>query len=308
MIDLKKSKVKYLPMANIESKLRALGKNITVTKGEFEFPAHATQKDIDWNHMDQLHRVYVHNTYQESIRLAIAEDFAVSVAKLKVLGFPVFVDVTDILLGPGRFYQSYTLFGLIYVQNLIEHTNFSDKPNKVTAKWHIASHWLLKPFQKILSYKFEKFHYRLNCEDITIRERRNYIRDLGYSTMYETPNFLNANALTDNLIPPLVKGPEVSFEVNSLSRGDRKTVQVGPLSFLVEKVTDDQIYVWPEACPHEGASLAIGKKCSNNEIQCPWHGLKFRATVLNVDEPSKQIYGMKLKYSAGAVVIASAID
>src|SRR4051794_30348761 len=88
--------VKFLRTVNT----KRLGAGMSTTTGSYEFPAVCEVRDADWGHMDQAHRLWIHKTYTESLRLSTGRNFAVSVTTLRFFGFPVFVMLSDVSIEP----------------------------------------------------------------------------------------------------------------------------------------------------------------------------------------------------------------
>lgn len=64
---------------------------------------------------------------------------------------------------------------------------------------------------------------------------------------------------------------------------------------------DDGFSVIRDFCPHMGAPLSEGKRCSNKkQLQCPWHGYYFDAKDGKyLSNPNDAIFGeMKKKYKS----------
>ncbi len=58
-----------------------------------------------------------------------------------------------------------------------------------------------------------------------------------------------------------------------LSRGKRARLQTGELDLALFNV-DDRLYAIDDSCPHQGASLLMGK-IDGTLLRCPAHGLQF---------------------------------
>ena len=53
------------------------------------------------------------------------------------------------------------------------------------------------------------------------------------------------------------------------------------ISFIIKKISENEFYIWPSVCPHEGASLEDASFCDTS-VKCPWHGLSFNAVKLSL--------------------------
>ena len=72
----------------------AFDSTYAVTRGEFSIDVNCPLADLEWNHMDQLHRQYIHNTYQKNLRIALGREFAVSLTRWG--RWPFLITVTDV--------------------------------------------------------------------------------------------------------------------------------------------------------------------------------------------------------------------
>ena len=106
--------------------------------------------------MDQSHRPYIHSTYSDELRISIGENFANSLTKWG--NWPFFLNVMDVRVKEGQYYQTFTIGGLIYVHTVIEMGYIDDSKSLLDINWHISSHWFLKPIHKYLNNKL----YKLN--------------------------------------------------------------------------------------------------------------------------------------------------
>ncbi len=273
-----------------------LGKNMAITSGRYEYDCVCSARDLAWNHMDHHHRPPIHNTYQEAVRFALGNDFTISVTKLRLLGIPFLVTVSEVRFGPGAFYQSMTLLGVFYVHIIItvlSRPTPEGEKSKVIADWHIASHRLFKLFHGILSRKLERLGRVQTEEDSGIRDRRAELRGKGYVFSSDEPDFISSNALTLNTLAPPIEGV-LHVELASLPEGRLTKVMLGVVELLVERRADQSIVVWPGACPHEGADLALGERC-DKDIVCQWHGLRFAGTTLSPAQPSGRVGLLELR-------------
>ena len=244
---------------------------MAVTEGVFEDPARCTVEDLDWNHMDLDHRPWIHNTYHEASRVVIGPNIHSSVTKRRILGIPVFIQVTDIRLEPTLFYQCFTFFSLLHV-----HLVMRSLPGKMQAKWYIVSHRIFKFLHKPLERRILQLETVQNKEDEALRDRRADLRAKGYGFDRDPLDYITANQKKDWVSFPKLNGTR-SIPLQGLPQGIRTLVKANDVEFLVqpEPGAKNSYSVWLGVCPHEGASLNEGKICgAGNEIQCPWHGLK----------------------------------
>ncbi len=137
MINQDEDRVRYISPDQLLREIKVLHKGMAVTTGSYEVLTEGEVRDLDWNHMDQSHRPFVHETYREALRLCVGQDFALSVTKWGKM--PIFVTITDVRLKPGLFYQCFCIFSIVYVHSVIQMV--AEGPNvRQRIDWYIASH------------------------------------------------------------------------------------------------------------------------------------------------------------------------
>lgn len=277
-------------------------KNST-TRGEFFLDMPYNKIDVEWNHMDQLHRPFIHDTYNDNIRIALGRDFATSLTRWGK--WPFLITVTDMRVGEGLFYQTLVLAGLFFIHNTISMTDIEDKGDgntlRLKLEWIIHSHWLLKPLHAVLSTMFYKLNVRLQQEDAPVRGARCELRKKGYTFLSDPPDYYNSNQLTNNTVYPALPAG-ASIDTGALPMGSRESVTIGNVNFIVQR-KEETVRIWPAACPHEGGDLARGKLHDDCRLECPWHGLKFSAATLSATQPAAEIYGFSYRLENGIVTI-----
>lgn len=304
-----KQTLKYLTPENLYEQLTAFTKGMAVTKGMFELTIpRCTLQDLEWNHMDQLHRPTVHNTYEKGVRIALGEAFAVSLTQWS--RWPIFINVADVYVGKGLFYQSLTLAGIVFLHSIISMEEVSEDTVKLKDEWYIASHKLFKFLHSPLNKKLYKLNKRLQDEDAQIRHGRFELRQQGYRFRTDEPNYYNSNRLGENTIyPPLET--EAIIPLQAFTEEPTKQT-IANLEFIIQKNRAENAYlIWPAACPHEGGPLMLGKFCKT-QIACPWHGLRFNAAVLNDETTNVTRYGFEYRLIGEHIhirqIVASVID
>jgi hypothetical protein len=278
--------MKFIKPEDVAQKLQTFAPNMAVTVGKFEIDVPGFLEDMDWNHMDQLHRSHVHNTYDEAVRIAVGKDFAVSLTRWRKI--PLFITVSDIRIKPGLFYQCMTIAGLIFVHFIIS----MEEVNEVVhtkLEWNITSHKWLKFLHKPLDKMLTKLNTRLQIEDSQIRKQRYHLRKNGYCFASDPADYYSSNNLRNNTIYPEL--PELSaILLSQFEEGVIQRTSLGKVGFLIKKTTDEYL-IWPEVCPHEGGDLLSGKLIDKNQLQCPWHGLRFSAIVVSKQQAQARGYG-----------------
>jgi nitrite reductase/ring-hydroxylating ferredoxin subunit len=277
-------------------------KNAT-TRGEFVLDMPYLKKDVEWNHMDQLHRPYIHHTYSDNLRIALGRDFAVSLTRWGK--WPFLITVTDMRIEEGLYYQDLVLAGVVFIHNTISMTEIEDNGSgntlRLKLEWIIHSHRFLKPLHAILGRMFYKLNVRLQEEDAEIRGRRYALRQDGYSFLSDPPDYYNSNRLTNNTVYPDLPS-DIFINLEKFPLGTLETRKAGTVEFLVRR-DNDAVHIWPAACPHEGGSLGKGKLLENCRLECPWHGLKFSAATLTVQQPEAEAYGFSYRLDSNTVRI-----
>jgi Rieske [2Fe-2S] domain len=290
--------VKFLTPENLHQQIKNFTKDMAVTRGCFDYNVpRCTIQDMDWNHMDQLHRQSIHNTYEKSLRIALGKEFAVSLTQFS--RWPLFITVTDVRVAEHTFYQSMTIAGIIFLHSIISFEEADNHTLKLKNEWFIASHKLFRLTHGVLNRKLFKLNERLQTEDAQIRTGRFELRNKGYTFRNDPPDYYNSNRLGSNTIyPPL---PQSANFALSYFTEQAKQVALGNVEFILKKEQDTYL-IWPAACPHEGGPLFKGEMC-NAQITCPWHGLKFRAAVLSVNTPFAQKHGFEFSLVGDQILV-----
>ena len=284
-------------------------KGTFVTSGNFSCEAPGSVQDLEWNHMDQSHRPYIHSTYNDELRISIGENFANSLTKWG--NWPFFINVIDVRVKEGQYYQTFTIGGLIYVHTVIE-MDFIDADNSsLDINWHILSHWFLRPIHKYLNKKIYKLNVRLQEEDYVIRSQRALLRKYGYNFKSDPPDYYSSNKLINNTVYPNLKRPikiniKEFTDINALNKKKESLYKFGEkeISFIVKKISNSEFYIWPSVCPHEGASLEDGDFC-DNRVTCSWHGLNFTGSKLSKEKNTISKYGFIYKLENDFITISN---
>jgi nitrite reductase/ring-hydroxylating ferredoxin subunit len=290
----------YMKDKDFEKNLKTFEGKAAITHGHREGLNPCEMSDMNWNYTDQLHRLYVHALYGKTLRLVRQKNFTASLTKIKLLGIPFTILITDARLKEGFYYQMLTLFHLIHVHIFCEHVPKGKKCLGVV-DWYIVSHPFFKFLHSYLSKKYLKVIKRQGDEDMALRLRRTELREKGYSFISCGGDFIESNSLAWNVLPPKLKG-EHHILLHEVSRTDLKKVNVGPIDFLIRRDDDDNITVWPDVCPHEGASLAKGRVCQG-QIKCAWHGIRFKGAKLSKGKPRDQFGNYEFRLESHTVVI-----
>lgn len=273
----KNAPLKYLTPENLYEQLKNFTKGMSVTRGSFEIVVeNCLVEDVEWNHMDQMHRLAIHNTYEKGVRIAAAPNFALSLTQWD--RWPFLIPVTDVYVDKGLFYQSLCIAGIIFIHSIITLEQVGDSV-KLKDEWYIASHKIFKFIHQWLSKKLYKLNARLQDEDEPVRQGRFLLRKKGYQFKTDSPDYYNSNLIGANTIYPKLNNKSVINLEGITEEPQVKTA--GNIDFVVKKNAEGVYLLWPAACPHEGGPLIQGKFCEN-KVTCPWHGLPFQAVQLSL--------------------------
>jgi nitrite reductase/ring-hydroxylating ferredoxin subunit len=214
----------------------------------------------------------------------------------------VVVPVFDGYYKDNGFYQVVCLFGLIVIVNFIE-AHSDGQQTYMEIDWAIASHRLLRFLHPALDRKLRRLNEVQNVEDEIVRDRRVALRADGYRFLTDNPNFVNSNAVGNNVVFPSVRMPQV-VPLADLQDGEIRRVDVDRRAYLVRRA-GETVQVWPAVCPHEGA--AIGPEhVRGNRIKCPWHGLEFAMRPLRPGASGVTICGASVELKDVALHIGAA--
>lgn len=275
--------VRRIAPQSLEQHIRKLHRGMTVTNGHHESLVVGYVNDLEWNFFDEIHRIYVHHTYSDMMKVFSGRDFSVNVVKWG--GLPLFVQVANAKIDTGLFYQAMVIMGIIYCHQITKLTQQSDKV-LITVDWFTASHWMFRPLHYWFNRRLLKLQRVQDAEDNeNIRGRRFALRKSGVSFSTDHPDFLNSNVLSDNLRFPTTGSPW-RRSIRDIPYDSLQRLKVGPVDLTIERRQSGDIKVWPAVCPHEGAELCPDKMNASGMIQCPWHGRQFRGVRLASEQGS----------------------
>lgn len=288
--------LRYIAESDLEKKFSEFHPGYGLTKGEYRFPATCSVDDLDWNHVDQDHRPFIHKTYNQSIRLFTDSNSSISLTKFSFWKFSFWIQIIDLKIKRGLFYQCFSVFNLVHFHGILKN---SDKD--MVYQWYIFSPRGLKPLRSRLSQMMYKLNHVQIAEDIPVRERRKTLRSQGYRFDPDERNFLTGNSKGNHTAYPKLSS-EVIIPINQLDTNRPNSFGLAENSFLAMKGKDESILIWRSTCPHEGGPLAEGKLCGD-QIKCPWHGHLFPAVKLNASTPLAKESGLQFELKSQAIHI-----
>ncbi len=281
----------------VNEALTRLIPKVHITKGHYSCPAKAELRDLAWNHMDQNHRPHIHRTYGDAMRMHIGAQSSFSLTKFG--NWPVVLPTFDGYHKDNGFYQVVTLFGLIVVINIIE-CNETTEGTRMDVDWAIASHRLLRFLHGPLDRRLRRLNEIQNREDEEIRDQRVTLRAAGYRFQTDTPDFVNANVIANNVVFPPLAGQH-SISLTELADGQARRIEVGDRAYVLRRV-GQTVEVWPGICPHEGAALQVGQ-LSGATLKCPWHGLEYGVRTLGPGSAAITVCGARLQLTDSSLTV-----
>lgn len=264
----------YVRPERIPERLKRLAPGTVLSHSGLEFECDGYLEDSEWGVFDLTHRVYVHHTYDNFIPLISSKDVSILVTRFGKL--PLFFQVMTTRIARGLYYQSFSVFGILYCHQIVRLRQEGEK-TRVNIDWYLVSHWLFKFLHVPFNWRLRKLQLIQYGEDAPLRERRLELRKRGLTFVTDSPDFLNANDLGDHVILPPQTWP-LRAKLPKMAVGQTTHVQVGPFELLLRRDADG-LMAWPGLCPHEGAKLEASHVC-DDQLFCPWHGRKFRPAKL----------------------------
>ena len=282
----------------VDEALARLIPNVRISKGSFTCPGYAEPRDLLWNHMDQNHRPHIHRTYGEAMRVFIGPRAAFSLTRFG--GWPILIPVFDGHFKDNGFYQIMSLFGLIVVINTIE-CHVTAGATRMEINWAIASHRFLSFLHPMLDRRLRRLNIIQNEEDEVIRKRRVEMRGQGYRFATDDADFINSNAMANNVVFPPLGAPQ-SIAIDALPEGQARRIEAGERAYIVRR-TKETIEIWPGVCPHEGAVMA-SEDLRGSALKCSWHGLEYGPRRLDPGGSAIAMCGASIMLRDGSLQIA----
>jgi len=264
----------FMQPDRLEQSLKKLHPGATISGDEYTSDIPGYLNDMEWNFFDEIHRIYVHNTYHDMLKVFSGKSFSVNLVKWG--NWPIFIQVANAKVAPNLFYQTMSVLGIFYVHQVMQLEQL-DRQVRLRRRWFTMSHWLFKPMHKPFNRQLMKLQVKQDIEDNEqIRYRRLALRDAGFHFVTDRADFTNSNRLTNNVYFPASE-PLARFKVSDIAE-DKQNIKVGILELLVQR-EGANVRVWPGICPHEGALMKPQHICEG-VAQCPWHGRKFKGALL----------------------------
>jgi len=252
-----------------------------LTNGQYitDVPGHL--RDLEWNFFDEIHRIHVHGTYDDFFKVFAGKTFSVNTVRLGRL--PILVQVANAKIADGLFYQAMTILGILYVHQIVTMTELAGGKVRLDRRWLTASHWLFRPLHAVFNRMLMRLQAKQDGEDnMLVRARRLRLREAGFRFASDEADFINSNQLDDHVMfPEGERESRLDFSSVVAEVGAEARVTIGHLELLVRRETQG-LRVWPGICPHEGAALSAEHR-SDDTLQCPWHGRRFRGSELRFD-------------------------
>ena len=233
--------------------------------------------DVDWNNKDVPHLNHVHSLVDD-VTCVIERDVQASISLQKVLGitFPLILVHYD--SGPNHQTHFVTILAWTMVTDH-EFIPLSPTRTRAVTTYTVAARpfWMLFfPFIKAL---LQKNYRTLMSEDVPLRERRGWLRSIGYTFRGDDGPRDIRNSLpigaNNVLAPEPPTGETPVFAPVPLGDLDAGWTYLGRSDHLGLKLTreGDRIVAYARMCPHEGADLDPTPATDGCQV-CPWHGRK----------------------------------
>lgn len=240
-----------------------------------------TCRDAEWNYKDTLHSNFVHSKFYGA-RTILSDDFITSVHIQKIFGIKFPMTLVQYEDNKKLVYYSSLLFFLIIVETTF---NSIDEGSMVITKYTVFCPVWASFLLKIIKYITLKNYKTLMSEDLPLRNRRGYLRSLGYSYSHDTKKlgWLMLSSISENNV--------IANHNDMILRVNLNDVNDGTYNFGIDNhigirlIRHEDIFkIYPRMCLHEGASLDMCK-IENGSIYCPWHGKKISALkIFNLNE------------------------
>lgn len=283
----------------IEREILRFHAGMSVTHGHHESVVPGRVNDIEWNSFDLWHRIFVHNTYLESMNVMRGRHFAVQLTRLGRL--PIYTMVSNAKIAPGLLYQSMEILGIIYCHQVAVLVQEADQV-RIVIDWYTASHKLFRFLHGFFNRRLLALQRKQDGEDLQIRSRRWELRQRGVRFTTDDADYINSNILTDNVVLPAAREP-TRARLPELPPGRVERIAAGPIELLVERVAEG-IKVLPGICPHEGAPMEACHRRDDGVLHCPWHGRRFRAATLGPSSPSWSFLGFTVRLEGDELVVS----
>jgi hypothetical protein len=298
MANLFKSElVKYIKDKDLDGLIQSLHKGVFVSKDRFQSKIRGIVVDFEWNHLDQSHRLYIHDAYHDALRIATSKDVAISLVAYKNL--PIYIQVADMRVERGLFYQSYTFFGLLFCHQVCRFIQQGDEV-LLDIEWRTVSSKWLRFLHRPFNSRMYKLIEKQSNEDLPLRLRRADLRSNGVHFKTDEPDYLNSNILSDMVIFP-EKNLPVRHPVAHLPLNQQIKTTMGLVELFLTKAADG-VSVLLGTCPHEGAVMKEEHICEGVMV-CPWHARKFAPTVLQNGRGRVNIGNLELRMENDELIL-----
>ena len=268
-----------LSAENLVAQLEDFG--LTFSKSTQLHEGHYLPQDAEWNYKDIPHLNFTHELV-EGVH-ALIEPQTIGNVFIQRVG-PLKLPLAVLNYSSGASSQVYftSTFGFL----LIVSTSWSLVENDVTrveTSYYLGSSKSLRFIHPIVHSLLKRNYQVLMKVDVPMRLQRGNLRSLGFCFKPDQDGYKFDQTLKiydNNLVrdSSLTSARPNEIEMELPSPGQSSLPQdLFSLNVQIRNI-NGEFELYPHTCPHEGADLSeCGfSKNAKSEIQCPWHGRRFK--------------------------------
>ena len=233
--------------------------------------------DSDWNYKDVPHLKHIHKLV-DPIHINIGKKYSSTIALQRIFFIQIPLPIFIFEEKPFSLIY-YTVFGpyVIFV-----HTDIKQEYNvtsTVTTYYICSINFFFSIFSPFIKFLLLRNYKILMSDDIPMRERRGYLRSLGYNFLMNgnTYNFDETSDVSkfNVILNPSSVDSFFYYAENFKDKicGGHLRTYIGDSDYygIFFLINNNKISFYQRICLHEGACLdfAISNKAN---LTCPWHG------------------------------------
>lgn len=246
--------------------------------------------DADWNYKDIPHLKYIHKLIDNDIVLGNDKQLS-SIAFQRFFGIfriPMCLTNYDHDENSQIYYTSFLFFILLIKTSYEE---IGTNKTKVTTVYNVFSPKILLFLVPLIKLSLRRNYKELMNDDIPMRERRGYLRSLGYCFKKDNKKygFLETTKISEDRV---IEPKNISFKISAIniSSSDQFKNNNGNGYRVIKD--NNKLFVFETLCMHEGADLSYADY-ANGKLICPWHGKKLKPILVFDNDGQEQNYKNK---------------